>query len=59
MILVAESGMERSMARRSSPAVNERPPADIDSGATAARAVMNAIRSRIWTMPTGSSSVSL
>jgi hypothetical protein len=29
------------------------------SGSTAACAVMNAIRSRMWTMPIGSSSVSL
>ena len=58
-ILVDDSGMERSIALRSRPAGSGFLRLAFFSGLTAARAVMKAIRSRMCTMPIGSSSVSL
>ena len=57
-ILAADNGMARSIALRSSPAGSGFLRLAFFSGSTAACAVMNAIRSRMCTMPTGSSSVS-
>ena len=58
-ILVADKGIARLMALRSRPAANGFFRLAFLSGSTAARAVMKAIKSRMCTMPTGSSSVSL
>ena len=52
-ILVADSGMARSMALRSSPAGNGFLRRVLVLALTAARAVMKAMRSRMWTMPIG------
>jgi hypothetical protein len=58
-IFVADKGMPRFTALRSSPAGSGFLRLAFFSGSTAARAVMKAMRSRICTMPTGSSRVSL
>ena len=58
MILAADSGIERSTALRSRPAGNGFLRLVLAFALAAAHIVMNASRSRIWTMPTASSSVS-
>ncbi len=58
-ILADDNGIDRSIALRSSPAGSGFLRLAFFSGSTAARAVMKAIRSRMCTMPIGSSSVSL
>ena len=59
MILVDDSGSARSMALKSRPAARGFLRRVGFAGSIVACAVMNAIRSRMCTMPTGSSSVSL